>query len=267
MKTILLTFAFFVCPYTNFAQKTQPQFDLDHIIIWTQKGAPELGLFEEKGFSIADHKMVHTGIGTGGRYIYFFNMQIELLYADEKATFDSKFDKTLLAPRDKWQQTGECPFGLGLSMAPYDTAHIPFKTKEVKQPWMNPNTSLFFATSNSTYSYEPQVLIVHPIEEWIKANTIEDVIADIEKTIPATRPERRKQVQKMFTHANGVQKLTGVKFTCKAKEFSSTMQALQHIEYCQIVKSKEPLMEMTFDENRQKKKIDFRPQLPVVIYY
>jgi hypothetical protein len=72
---------------------------------------------------------------------------------------------------------------------------------------------------------------------------------------------------KSFNHANGVEMLTSVKVTCKAKDFSSTMKALKGIDYLQIVKGKEPLMEMTFDEHRQNKTADFRPKLPVVIKY
>lgn len=101
----------------------------------------------------------------------------------------------------------------------------------------------------------------------VKANTIEEVIADIEKNVPAEDTARRIRAHKSFDHANGVKRLTGMKITCKAKDFSLTIKALQRIDYCQIVKGKEPLLEMTFDENRQNKTVDFRPQLPVIIKF
>jgi hypothetical protein len=267
MKSILLAFSLFIHYYGVLAQEIKPKFDLDHLIIWTEKDAPELKLFEERGFTIASKVFLHTGFGTEGRFIRFYNILLQFMYPNEKATFDPTFNRTLLAPRANWRKTGQSPFGIGLSMTPYDTANIPFQTQEVKAPWMPPNISIFFASSSSTHTYEPGVLIVHPSINYVRANTIEEVIAAIEKKVPPEDTLQRMNALKSYQHANGVKKLTGVKITCKAKDFSSTMQALKNMDYCQIVKGKEPLLEMTFDENRQKKTADFRPQLPVIIKY
>ncbi len=74
----------------SFAQSTAPKLAIDHIFIWTEKGAPEISLFEEKGFALSPNVMVHTGFGTGGRYINFYNAYLEFLYLDDKATIDPK---------------------------------------------------------------------------------------------------------------------------------------------------------------------------------
>jgi hypothetical protein len=267
MKNILLAFTLLMSYYyIGNAQGTNHRFDLDHIIIWTEKDAPERRLFEEKGFTIAPLKMVHTGMGSGGRYIFLFNTLLEFVYPNEQATFHLKY-RTLLSYRNNWRKTGQSPFGLAFSMTPYDTTTIPFKTTEVKESWMRPNTSLFFATSNSTNKNEPLVLIVHPTMVWVNANTIEEVRKDIEEKWPAEDEEQRINSLKSFQHANGIQKLTNVKVTCKTNEFSSTIKALENVKNCQVIKGKEHLMEMTFDANRQKKTADFRPQLPIVIKY
>lgn len=245
------------------AQGTNPRLDLDHIIIWTEKDAPQVKSFEEKGFSISPTIMVHTRIGTGGRYINFYNVYLEFLYPTEQATLDPKFDKTLSPARDKWQESGESPFGVGLSMTPYDTTTFPFEGKLVQAPWMRPNTGVYFASSNIKDRYEPMVLIVppHMARPKGKAETREDIKKKV------LDEERRKQAEKSFQHAIGIETLTGLKITCTTKELSSTIKALKNVKNCQIVKGKEHLMEMTFDGNRQKKTADFRPQLPVVIHY
>jgi hypothetical protein len=263
MKKFLFLFIVLVSYCLALGQSARPVFDLDHLIVLTQKGAPELKLFEEQGFTPASFEMVHNGFGTGGKYILFYNMMLEFIYADEKATLDPQLNRALPALRTYWRKTGESPFGFGLSMSPYNTANIPFRTKEVRAPWMPPNTSLFFATSSSTHTREPLVLIVHPSTNFVKANTLEEVKADIEKKVPPEDTARRSGLFKSFNHTNGVEKLTSVKVTCKAKDFSSTMKALKDISYLQIVKGKEPLLEMTFDEHRQNKTADFRPKLPV----
>jgi hypothetical protein len=267
MKKFLFLFLVIGSNYLALAQSTRPVFDLDHIIVWTQEGAPELKLFEEQGFTPASFVMVHNGFGTGGKYILFYNMMLEFIYTDKKATLDPQLNRALPTPRTNWRKTGASPFGFGLSMSPYDTANIPFRTKEVRAPWMQPNTSLFFATSSNTHKSEPLVLIVHSTLNWAKFNTLEEVKADIGKKVPSEDTARRSDMLKSFTHTNGVEKLTSVKVTCKAKDFSSTMKALKDIDYLQIVKGKEPLLEMTFDEHRQNKTADFRPKLPVIINY
>jgi hypothetical protein len=267
MKKFLFLFLVLGSNCLALGQSARPVFDLDHLIVWTEKGAPELKLFEEQGVTPASFVMVHNGFGTGGKYILFYNMLLEFIYTDEKATLDPQLNKALPTPRTHWRKTGASPFGFVLSMSPYDTANIPFPTKEVRAPWMQPNTSLFFATSSNTHKSEPLVLIVDSSLIWEKFNTSEEVKADIEKKVPSEDTARRSDMFKSYNYTNGVEKLTSVKVTCKAKDFSSTMKAMKDIGYLQIVKGKEPLLEMTFDEHRQNKTADFRPKLPVVIKY
>jgi hypothetical protein len=94
-----------------------------------------------------------------------------------------------------------------------------------------------------------------------KLNTLDD----LEKLVSDSA--RRERGRKTVTHDNGIQKLTSVKITCKTKDFSSTVKAIKEIQNLILVKGKEDLLEMTFDENRQSKTIDYRPRMPVVIKY
>jgi hypothetical protein len=266
MKNILLAFTLLVSYYTGNAQGTKPRLEIDHIIIMTEKEAPETKLFEQHGFAVSPFGSVQNGMGAGARYINLVNVFFELLYVSEQAGLDPKYDK-ILPLRDKWRTTGESPFGLGLSIIPYDTAHIPFEANKVQAEAMPPNTGVFFATSNLSYPHEPFVLVGHPSMSYItpERNTLEKINKDIEQW--SADETVRMQYRKSFQHANQVEKLTNLKITCKAKELSSTIKALENVKNCQIVKGKEHLMEITFDGNRQKKTADFRPGLPIVIKY
>ena len=62
MRRILLLFIIVASGYLSFSQAAKRTFDLDHIIIWTEKDAPELKLFEEKGFPIASRGFLLTGL-------------------------------------------------------------------------------------------------------------------------------------------------------------------------------------------------------------
>jgi hypothetical protein len=267
MKNILLAFTLLVSYFTGNAQGTRSRLEIDHIIIMTEKEAPETKLFEQNGFAVSPFGSVMKGIGAGARFINFIDVFFELLYVSEQAGLNPRFDKVMPPLRDKWRTTGASPFGLSLSIIPYDTTQIPFEAKKVQFEGMPPNTGLFFATSNLSYPQEPSVVVTHPSMTYIKpeGNTIEQITKDIEQW--SADEEVRSQHRKSFQHANGVQRLTNLKITCKTKELSSTIKALANVKNCQVVKGKEHLMEITFDENRQKKTADFRPGLPIVIKY
>jgi hypothetical protein len=264
MKTIFLALAFAMIFHTTcIAQDTKPRFEIDHIIITTQKGAPETKTFEQNGFAISPFAAELKGVGA--KYINFYNVFLELLYVNDPLAIQPKSDTLLPPPRDKWREKGQSPFGLGLSMIPYDTTQIPIEAKKVQAEWMKPNTGIFSATSNLSHEQEPIVLVVHPSTVKPSRNTMEEIRKDIEQWTP--NEATRRQFQQTFQHPNQVKKLTGLKITCKTSQLSPTIQTLKAIEDWQIVEGNEHLLEMTFDKNRQKKTVDFRPELPVIIKF
>ena len=127
-----------------FSQQTVPQLNIDHIIIWTKQNAPDTSLFQQKGFTVDAKRMVHTGFGTGGRYIFFYNVYIELFYLNDDSEFNNKYQNIMSISRSDWVNNNDCPFGLGLSINPYDSMQIPFPTKSLQAAWMKPNSSIFY---------------------------------------------------------------------------------------------------------------------------
>ncbi len=243
-----------------FSQQTTSKLDIDHIILWTKKDAPDTSLFQQKGFTIDKRKMIHNGFGTGGRYIFFYNVYFELLYINDDSEFNSKYQNIMSASRSNWKKNNNSPFGLGLSITPYDSTQIPFPTKSRQAAWMKPNSSIFIDSSNYTYNQEPIVIVVPPYMVQPKFETKED----IEKLPNETM---RNHYLESAQHSNGIKRLTNLKIICDTNKFSSTIASLKSIQYCQILKGNKNLMEITFDNNVQKKTIDFRPDLPIIIKY
>ena len=69
---------------SNVIDNMDKLFKLDHILIWVEKDAPEIELFKENGFtSIISGS--HSRQGTSGKYLFFLNFYIELLYISDKA--------------------------------------------------------------------------------------------------------------------------------------------------------------------------------------
>jgi Glyoxalase-like domain len=244
----------------SFSQTNAPTLSLDHIILWTKKGAPDTSLFQRSGFTLDQRTMVHTGFGTGGRYIFFYNVYIELLYVNDTVEFNTEFNHVSDSHRSMWRENAECPFGLGLGMVPYDTTKIPFAAKSLQAPWMKPNSSLFVDADSYTHPQEPMVIVVPDYLFHRKFDTRRDIEN-------LSNEANRIRLLAATAHVNGVKKLTAMKITCPAKQLSAAAAVVKNIDHVEIITGTENLMELTFDNNEQHKTSDWRPQLPVVIKY
>ena len=156
--------------------------------------------------------------------------------------------------RADWRQTGASPFGVGLHRAPGTTAPIPFPVMEYRAEWMEPNTSILFARA-VTNRREPMYFVVP------ESMAIPDAAA-VEKLL-----QNDPDYAKLVKHRLGVSKITKVKIATAGKDPSSTGGTLTHGGVARIEGGKAPLMELTFDDGAQKKVVDLRAHLPLVIKY
>jgi hypothetical protein len=261
MKYLIISFLSFLSLIHEtvcFGQSSR--IDLDHVILWTAENAPDTSIFKNKGFMIDSRSMQHMGFGTGGRYLFFYNIYIELFYVTNDSEYQSKYEGIMDQSRPNWKQSGSSPFGLGLAQIPYDTTNFPFPVKSVQAPWMKPNSSLFIATSVYKNTAEPMALIVPPYMVHPKYENIREIEM-------LTDSVRKTRLMRSTNHPNGIRSLSHLKLTCTESFLSSTMVALNKISDCEVVTGKEHLLELTFDKHIQNKTFDFRPNLDLVIYY
>lgn len=229
---------------------------LDHVLIWVEKDAPEIEIFKEYGFtSIISGK--HPGQGTSGKYIFFLNFYIELLYISDNIEALNNLDNfgCNYIERSEWRVNESSPFGLGLRMLSFNKDRIPFDYFEYKSSWMSKD-GLLMARDNINLN-DPLVFLLHPYMEFPNYDSIEELFRD-------DKPESFKN---NHIHDNGIKTLTSYKIHVKTKTgLSNTCYELER-NGIKIVKGNEDILELTFDNNKNKKEIDFRPNLPVLIRY
>jgi hypothetical protein len=226
---------------------------LDHIFIWVKKDAPEIEIFKKAGFT-SIISGVHKGQGTAGKYIFFLNFYIELLYISDPAEALNNLDNfgCNYIKRSEWFQNESSFLGLGLKMTSFDPDKIPFLYKEYKSSWMRGH-GLLMATNNQNLS-DPIVFILYPDMEFPNYNSIEEMLID----------NRPHDFKKNHIHDNGIKTLTSYKIiTTSISEMTGNL-AKNGIN---IEKGEVEKLELTFDNNRNNKEIDLKPGFPIVIKY
>ena len=229
---------------------------LDHILIWVHKDAPEMELFKESGFTgIISGK--HTGQGTAGKYIFFLNFYIELLYISNSMEALNNLDNfgCNYMERYNWRESKASALGLGLKMPSFNKDSIPFEYVEYKASWMAKD-ALLMAKDNTNVS-TPLIFLLQPSMEFPCYTSIEEMLRD-------KKPEDFKQ---NHIHANGIKTLTSYKIHVKTTSgLSETSNKLVR-NGIHIAAGDKERMELIFDNNIQNKQIDFRPVLPLIIKY
>ncbi len=212
-----------------------------------------MDIFRNAGFT-SIISGVHKGQGSAGKYIFFLNFYIELLYIiDEKEAADNleNFGCDYIK-RSKWHQNKLSGLGLGLKMTSFDQKNIPFSYKEYKSIWMR-DRGLFMATNNQNLS-DPVVFVLSPKMEFPNYNSIEEMLAD----------DKPDDFKLNHIHANGIKSLTSCKMITTS---TSTMIESIAESGINIEKGKAEKLELTFDNHIKNAEIDLKPNFPVVIKY
>lgn len=218
--------------------------ELDHIYILVTKDAPEARQIEASGFYLLDDIMEHTGQGTASRFFMFKNMYLELVWVTNRQEMIQQSERVgidVIAPED-WRETGASPFGLGLHYKDGKVQTLPTPTKKIWTEWMPPSAWIEMMPNASIY--EPEYFVLS--EELAFINPQEAEIA----------------------HPLGLQYLTNLCITVTHKDTLNPMtQLLEESQVLQVKEGAFPLMELTFDGGVRSKSFDYRPTLPLIIYY
>lgn len=236
---------------------------VDHFNIWVEN--PELAKSKlmEIGFRFFPDSLntPHHGQGTAGKYSNFLNSYLELIYVndqDELIANNQINDSLDFTLRADFKQNKALPFGIALRLADYDESAIPFETVAYHQEWMGNEGSIYSAVSSKTTPSEPSVFVIYPAIESMHFDNMDSVM-----NIPVEYDAYRQS----FIHPNGAERVSKIVITSKNLSLSSeTMRALQPIDMVEISSGQEQLLELYFDNQRQGKSYDLRPELPLKIY-
>lgn len=218
--------------------------ELDHVYILVTKGAPEVRSIEASGFHLLDYVVEHTGQGTASRLFMFKNMYLELVWVTDKQELIQQSEQLgidVIAPED-WRETGASPFGIGLHYKDNKVHPLPTPTKKSWVEWMP--SSAWIEMIPKASIYEPEYFV------------LSEELAFID-------PEAAKTA-----HPLGVQYLTHLCITVVNRDTLGPMtQLLEESQVLQVRDGAFPLMELTFDNGVHNKSLDYRPELPLIIYY
>ena len=131
-------------------------YELDHIFICTEPGAPEAGALREFGLSEGPESD-HEGQGTRSRSFLFGNAAMDLLWVeDERAAKHPRTTPTRLF--DRWNsRKSHCPFGIGIRPKEGESPKAPFPGWAYVPRYLNEGERMV-AAQNSDLIKEPLAL-------------------------------------------------------------------------------------------------------------
>ena len=249
----------------TFDSKPIVDLELDHFFIWVENPETVKESLTKIGFNILADSIstIHEGQGTAGKYFFFWNCYLELLYVYDKQEIETnkKLNDSLgLFFKPDLISKGASPFGIGLYMKNYQPERIPFRTFKYHQKWMGSDEmNLFVSKTSFELPKEPEVFIVFPeIQTW-NFSSIDEID---DKFSEETHFKRD-----LFNHPNNAKKVTKIVIETTIEEpFSETMKIVNGIQHIEIKKGRENLMKIYFDNQRQGKSFDLRPKLPLIVY-
>jgi hypothetical protein len=219
-------------------------FELDHFFVFCTEDAPEISQLIYLGFTEGESNQ-HPGQGTACRRFFFRNAYLEFVWVKDEAEIRSEVVKpTKLWERSRHEETGYCPFGIGLRRKTGTiTEPMPFSTWAYCPPYLPPSMSIEVADTQD----HPEDPFVFYLERGDK-----------------TGQEGQRHVSDV-AHSSQVGDLTHLEITLPTSEMSEEMRILSRVGSLEIRPGTEYLAVVYLDGWRQGREADFRPGLPLVL--
>jgi hypothetical protein len=218
-------------------------FEIDHIFICTEAGAPEAQRL--RAFGLTEGKPnTHPGQGTACRRFFFENAYLELLWIDAPAEAQSEQSRrTRLWERWSGRAGGACPFGLCVRPAANQADDFPFATWDYRPSYLPAGLS-FGIAKNSEVLAEP--FLCH-----LGSGQRPDCYANAR--------------QQPLRHLAGLREITRVRLVGPYDgRISSELKAMVEVGLIELRQGDKHRVEIGFAGESHRKQIDFRPALPLI---
>ena len=220
--------------------------EVDHVFVSAAVGAPEGDHLVDLGL-IEGSSNRHPGQGTANRRFFFANAMLELVWVHDPAEAQSVAEPARrLHLWERWagRDGAACPFGVCLRPTAGTCDAAPFPSWEYRPSYSPVGMPV---ANNSTVDAEPLVFYI-PMHRRMD-------------TAPA---ERREPYQ----HAIPIREITSVRiFAPGASAPSPAMSAILQTRAFSLQPAARPLLELGFDGERQGRRADLRPALPLVLLW
>jgi hypothetical protein len=219
-------------------------FELDHLFILTDIGAPEAERLVSFGL-VEGTSNTHPGQGTTNRRFFFHNAMLELLWVhDPEETKSEVIRPTGLGERWEKRNDGVCPFGVCLRPALGFGNKVAFSSWSYRPPYL-PKTMSIEVGKNSDMLTEP----------WLF------------QTPFGQRPDQYSvEKSQPLDHGIGLREITRVELVSPTVDsLSPELQAVVNTSQIKLRAGVDHCIELGFDEEVQGQQVDFRPGLPLVM--
>lgn len=219
-------------------------FEFDHLFILTDIGASEANRLSSFGL-VESASRIHHGQGTANRCFFFHNAMLELLWIhDPEEAKSEPIHQTRLWERSTNRNNGACPFGICLRPAKGSEDTVAFSSWAYRPPYLPETISIAVAT-NSDNLTEPMLFQI----PWGKRPDS----SSAEKSPP-------------LNHGVGFREITRVELVSPAANNPSPeLQAVIDTNQVKLRLGTEYFVELGCDGEVQRKLVDFRPGLPLII--
>lgn len=218
----------------------------DHVFICVSHGGEEAA--ELTAFGLTEGAAnTHPGQGTECRRFFFRNGYIELIWVSNSAEARSP----LVQPThlwDRWagRREGACPFGLVCRWPRMGSDSLLFAFWEYRPPYL-PDSWCINVAKNASVIDEPMLVVLPFVQS-------RDADAN------AKRP--------LHTHPSGLDEITRVELVSPvADKCSAELRAFEQANVMRLRHGAEHVLELGFDGEKQARTRDFRPALPLVIFW
>jgi len=220
------------------------QFELDHVFVCTDPGAPEAEEFIRFGLREGPPN-THPGQGTENRRFAFANAMIELLWVSDRAEAQSENTRrTLLWERWSGRRSGASPFGVCLRPA---DSQSPAAAQSGSQ----------FPGWDYKPSYLPEPLVLR----------IGDATVAEPMWVYLDFLRREYREANFVEHPAGIREITGLSLNTPAPLRSEALRIAAENGVLSTRPASESLLEIEFDRLRRGQSKDFRPALPLVFHF
>ena len=228
--------------------------EFDHVIVHVAPGAPERAALEHAGFRIAPDVNHHEGQGSTSITVEFENCFLELVWRDDSVSVAPALARVAerFQRQGEWRTSGWSPFGIGLRRTSSGPDSLPFPTRAVSAPWMEPGAKLeIISAADDTLG--PRIFVV---PRTMAANGQ-----------PDSESERRRLAQKeTFEHANGSRRVTRLKVLAPPRALTPATQLAARYSPVTFASASDWLLDVTLDGGTKRLTRDLRPALPVILH-
>jgi hypothetical protein len=231
---------------------------LDHVWIMVSPGAPERKALVANGFTIARAENLHEGQGTASITVEFQNGYLELVWLDERVSVAPGREVAIekFRNRTQWRTSGWSPISIGLHRTAATDTPLPWPVWTIGDlGWLREGESIEMLTPRDNGA-APSVFV-----------SPRSLYVDEQRNLKIIRGGGPDAVD--FEHASGAWRITGVKvFAPHGDALVGPPTAdLERMGVAQFRVGESWLLQLTLDSGIQKKRVDFQPELPLVIEY